>query len=246
MPRPFSLALRLACLGLSLSAVAAPAHAGLIYDVSAAGSSDFVPDGNDGTPNRPYGSHLGNEITFAGTDRYLTSAEVVLSRFGPVSIDHYTIDLYKADGSIDPSSGLARPGTLIGSYTTSASNAFIPGTGAFVVDWTFAPILVPDTVIAVFSSDYDLSAPGNLVGPFAAVMPPVTGSALNTIWYGDGSPSSWTADPNWAVNDGAVTNYLDMRFTAQSSVPEPASFLMVGLGLGLIGAIRHRRPEKRA
>ena len=241
MHRPRLIALS----ALLLAALANPAGAGLVYDVSAAGSNDFVPDGEDGTPNRPYGSHLGNEITFAGTDRYLTHAQVVLSRFGPVELANYTIDLYKPDGSIDPTSGLARPGTLIGSYTTTANNAFVPGTGAFVVDWDFAPLLVPNTVIAVFSSNYDTIAPGSLVGPFAAVMPPVTGTALDTIWYGDGSPSRWTANSTWAIDDGGVTNDLDMRFTAQASVPEPGSLVGVGVGLASISAVRWARRRPR-
>ena len=238
MPRwnPFSS--RSALAALFLAALANPAGAGLIYDVSAAGSFDFVPTTDDGTPNRPFGSQLGNEITFAGSDRYLTHAEVVLSRIGPVDVNNYTIDLYKPDGSVDSSSGLARPGSLIASYTTSASNAFVPGTAAFVVDWNFAPTLVPDTIIAVVSSNYSTIDPGSLVGPFAAVMPPVTGTALDTIWYGDGSPSSWTANSTWAIDDGAVTNYLDMRFDAQAGVPEPGSLLLVGLGLASIPAAR--------
>jgi hypothetical protein len=217
----------------------------IVYDVSAANSFDFVPFEDDGTPNRPAGSHLGNEITFAGTGRYLTHAEAVLSRIGPVETDNYTIDLYKPDGSIDPSSGLKRPGTLIASYTVSASNAFVPGTGAFVVDWSFAPVLVPDTIIAVVSSTYSTTTPGQLMGPFAAVMPPVTGSALNTIWYGDGNPSNWTADASWAINDGGATNYMDMRFTAVSSVPEPHTLVLIGSLAILGGAARWVRRRSR-
>lgn len=161
-----------------------------------------------------------------------------------MAVANYTMDLYAPDGSIDPSSGLSRPGRLLGSFTTSASNAFVPGTGAFVVDWDFAPTLVPDTIIAVISSDYDIIAPGSLVGAFAAVMPPVAGSALNTIWYGDGTPSNWTANSFWAINDGAVTNFMDMRFSGQRSVPEPASLAMVGIGAIGVGLVRYRRRFK--
>ena len=221
-------------------ALAPSARADLVYDVSAAGSSDFIPMEEDGTPNRPYGSHLGNEITFDGTARYLTHAQAVLSRSGPVDVANYTIDLYQVDGTVDPSSGLTRPGTLLGSYTTAASNGFIPGTAAFVVDWDFAPILVPDTIIAVLSSNYDALAPGSLVGAYAALTPPVTGSALNTIWYGDGSPGSWTANSTWAIDDGGATNYMDMRFTAVRSVPEPGGVMSLAIGAVLAGGLRRR------
>jgi hypothetical protein len=234
-----------ACLAAAIglwAALGSSATADLIYDVSAAGSFDFIPFEDDGTPDRPKGSHLGNEITFAGTARYLTHAEAVLSRIGPVETDHYTIDLYKPDGAIDPASGLQRPGTLIASYTTSASNAFIPGTGAFVVDWSFAPIHVPDTIIAVISSTYSTTTPGQLMGPFAAIMPPLTGTALNTLWYGDGNPSNWTANSVWAINDGGVTNYMDMRFSALKAVPEPRSLALANIGLAIVaGASRLRR-----
>lgn len=196
MFRPTDLRFRFAATFFAAVVWCLPARAGTNYDVSAAGSFDFVPFEDDGTPNRPFGSHIGNQITFAGTERYLTHGEAVLSRIGPIETDTYTLDLYKPDGSTDPSSGLKRPGTLLGSYSVSASNAFIPGSGAFVVDWNFAPLLVPDTVIAIVSSSYSTTTPGQLAGLYAANMPPVIGSALNTIWYGDGTPSKWTADPN--------------------------------------------------
>ncbi len=223
--------MKTATFALALTLCASAGWADVIYDCNAAGSGDFVPFENDGTPNRPLGSEMGNEITFAGTSRYLYHAEVVLSSIGPTQISNFTISFYKPDGSIDPSSGLNRPGTLLGSYTTAASNAFIPGTGAFVVDWNFSPLQVPDTVIAIVSSSYSTTTLGQLMGPFAAVNPPEVGSALNTLWYGDGKAGDWTANPNWAINDGGATNYLDMRFSAMPSVPEPSS-----LGLAAIGA----------
>jgi hypothetical protein len=237
--------LRLATAATLLVLFTSQARGGLIYDVSASGSSDFVPFENDGTPNRPLGDHLGNEVTFAGSARYLTKVEAVLSRIGPVETDTYTLDLYKPDGTIDPSSGLSRPGTLIGEFTTTASNAFIPHTGAFVVDWKLPPTLVPDTVIAVISSSYSTTTPGQYMGPFAAVMPPLTGTALNTMWYGDGSPNHWTADPNWAINDGGVTNYMDMRFWASATpTPEPGGLALAAFGA--LTAIAGRWVRRRA
>ena len=56
------------------------------------------------------------------------------------------------------------------------------------MDWYFNPIVVPDTLTAVISSTYSTTTPGQFMGPFAAVYPPLTGSALNTVWYGDGTP----------------------------------------------------------
>jgi hypothetical protein len=80
------------------------------------------------------------------------------------------------------------------------------------------------------------------MGPFAAITPPLTGSAINTIWYGNGSAGGWQADPNWAINDGGVTNYFDMNFDAQA-VPEPATFGL--LAFGAFGRFARRRMLRR-
>jgi hypothetical protein len=223
------------------------ARADSIYNVTGAGSDDFVPFENDGTPNRPFGDRMGNEITFAGTARYLTHVQVVFASIGPSEIDTYTLDLYKNDGPIDLTSGLHEPGTLIAEFTTQASNIPLPGNGAYGVDWNFSPTLVPDSLTAIVSSSYSTTTPGQLMGPIAAVTPPLTGSALNTMWYGDGTPGNWTADSNWAINDGGVTNYIDMRFDASESVPEPGSLALMSIATigGLAVALYRRKARGR-
>ena len=222
----------IAILTLTVSRPGGALKADTIYNVTAQDSDDFVPFENDGTPNRPNGSLMGNEITFGGTARYLDHVQVVFASIGPKEIDTYTLDLFKNDGAIDPNSGLPQPGTLIAQLTTQASNVPLPGNGGYGVDWNFNPILVPDTLTAIVSSSYSTTTPRQFMGPFAAVHPPLTGSALNTIWYGDGTPGDWTANNTWAINDGAATNYLDMRFDALQSVPEPSSLCLLALGTG--------------
>lgn len=240
-----SLALVLAVMSWASRGVA---KADQIYNVTGLNSDDFVPFENDGTPNRPDGDHLGNQITFAGTARYLDHVQVVFASIGPAEVDTYTLDLYKNDGAIDPNSGLREPGTLIAELTTRASNVPLPGNGAYGVDWSFQPILVPDTLTVVVSSSYSTTTPGQLMGPFVAVTPPLTGSALNTIWYGDGTPNDWTANSTWAINDGGTTNNFDMRFDALQSVPEPPALrlMTLGAGGGLILAVRRRRGRGRS
>ena len=215
----------------AFSSAGGEATADTIYNVTALDSDDFIPFENDGTPNRPAGLGLGNEITLGGTARYLDHVQVVFGSIGPAEYDTYTLDLFKNDGPIDPSSGLHQPGTLIGEFQTQAWNVPLPGNGAYGVDWYFNPILVPDTLTAVVSSTYSTTTPGQYMGPFAAVYPPLTGSALNTTWYGDGTPGNWTANSSWAINDGGATNYFDMRFDALQSVPEPASFWLMLLAM---------------
>jgi hypothetical protein len=246
-PHPRRAAIRAVALalGLLLSARAAVADT-MIYNDTAAGSSDFVPFEDDGTPNRPLGDHLGNEITFDGTARYLDHVEVVFASIGPKEVDTYTLDLYRNNGAVDPSSGLNRPGTLIAEFTTQASNIPLPGNGAYGVDWSFSPTLVPDSLTAVVSSSYSTTTPGQLMGPFVCITPPLTGGALNTIWYGDGNPSNWTANGTWALDDGGVTNDFDMRFYATDAVPEPSALglIAMGAGGGLILAARRRRAPR--
>ena len=152
------------------------------------------------------------------------------------------MDLYKNDGPIDPSSGLAQPGTLIAEFTTQASNIPLPGNGGYGVDWNFSPTLVPDSLTAIVSSSYSTTTPGQFMGPFVAVTQPLTGSALNTMWYGDGTPGNWTANSTWAIDDGGVTNFIDMRFDALQSVPEPGSLALMSIGsLGASLVILARR-----
>jgi hypothetical protein len=222
----------IAVFALTVSGLGGALEADTIYNVTAQDSDDFVPFENDGTPNRPNGPEMGNEITFGGTARYLDHVQVVFASIGPKEIDTYTLNLYKNDGAIDPNSGLPQPGTLIAQFTTQASNIPLPGNGGYGVDWNFNPILVPDALTAIVNSSYSTTTPGQFMGPFAAAHPPLTGSAVNTIWYGDGTPGNWTANNTWAIDDGAATNLLDMRFDAVQSVPEPSSLCLLALGTG--------------
>ena len=111
-PKPRRSAIRHAGAAMGLLLLLAPVWGTasadtIIYNDTAAGSNDFVPFENDGTPNRPVGDHLGNQITFAAGPRYLDHVQVVFASIGPKELDTYTLDLYKNDGPIDPSSGLA-------------------------------------------------------------------------------------------------------------------------------------------
>ena len=110
---------------------------------------------------------------------------------------------------------------MIAEYTTQASNIPLPGNGGYGVDWYFQPILVPDTLTAVVSSSYSTTTPGQFMGPFVAVTPPLTGSALNTIWYGDGTPGNWTANNTWAINDGGDHQLLRHAVRRGVIGPEP-------------------------
>lgn len=162
----------LVALALTIFTCHTATRADTIYNVTGLNSSDFIPFENDGTPDRPPGDHLGNQITFGGTDRELYHVQAVFASIGPKEIDTYTLDLYRNDGPINPGSGLAMPGTLIGEFKTNASNQPLPGNGGYGVDWYFSAIHVPESLTAVISSSSSTTTPGQYMEPFAAVYPP--------------------------------------------------------------------------
>ena len=227
----------------ALAMISAPrADCQNIYLETGLNSFDYIPFEDDGTPNRPKGDHLGNTITFGGTARLLNHVQAVFGSFGPKQLNTYTLSLYRNDGAPDPNgSGLLQPGTQIATFQTIASNQPLPGNGGYGVDWFFAPIFVPDTLTVVLSSDYSTTTPNQFMGPFASVVSPLVGSAVNTAWYGDGTPGKWVADSNWAIADGGVTNYFDVRFDA---VPEPSAFGFA-LGAGVPGLFLLRRLRRK-
>ena len=191
-----------------------------IYKVTAAGANDFVPFADDGTPNRPHGDTLGNTVTFAGTARYLTHVQVVFGSHGPKERSTYTLTLYRNDGPKDPATGLGQPGTKLASFQTTALNQPLPGSGAYGVDWTFPAVRVPDTLTVTVASTYGHALPGQVMGPFTVVTPPITGTVLDTVWYGDGTPGHWVSDAHWAIKDGAKKNSFDMTFDAVAAPPK--------------------------
>ena len=50
---------------------------------------------------------------------------------------------------------------------------------------------------------------------------------------GAGGAGNWQANNTWAINDGGVTNFFDMRFEA---VPEPSSIHLALISAGLLVA----------
>jgi hypothetical protein len=194
------------------------------------GLFNYVPFEDDGTPNRPLGNHLGETITFGGTARSLGTVELAAANVtgGPLT---YTLDIYAG----------ANPNT--GALLGSASAVVSPTVLAMPI-FSFNGLLLPDTVTFVVSSNHPGS--GFLeTGPASSNIAPTIGSGPNSLWYGFG-PGTFTANSTWAIDDGAVTNFLVVQFDTTSVVPEPATLSL--FGIGLLGSIAtcmrrgHREP----
>ena len=194
------------------------ARADVVYRADAP-ENNYVPFGEDGTPNRPVpGDQLGNTITLDGTNRSLDRITVQVALNNSVNnpapaTDTWTLDLYLNDGAPDPS-GLLQPGTLIASASTLV--VMPPFSQPAVFNYTGSGVVVPDSFTVVISSTHPTNTwlgPEGVAGPFSSMAPPNVGSGPNTMWYTDAS-AGWATNDTWAIADGATTNYFQMTVEA--------------------------------
>ena len=196
--------------------------------------ANYVPFGNDGTPGHPNpGAYIGNQITLAGSDRYVTDVSVMLGTNSSIpATDLYTCQLYSNDGL-----GGA-PGTLLGSSTVSVTTAG----GVWSTSFPFADVLVPDTFTFVLSSDHPIGTEVGALNTNTAT--PLTGSAVDTVWYS--TASGWVSNNTWALDDGAATNLFIATVAAETPVPEPMTMASMFMALGGLGAWVRRRARQEA
>ena len=196
------------------------ARADVVY-LAATLENNYVPFGEDGTPNRPVpGDQLGNTITLDGTARNLTRITMNIalnnSAGAPAPADDtWTADIYLNDGPPDPS-GLLQPSTLIG--TTNIEVIMPPDSVTVVFDFTGQGVVLPDSFTVVVHSSHPTDqffGSQGVAGPFSNAAPPTIGSGSNTMWYTD-TNNVWITNATWAIDDGATTNFFTMQIEADN------------------------------
>jgi hypothetical protein len=243
---------------LAVLLLAAPiGRASVIYDAHDDNSvGELVPNGEDGTPNRPTGSRMGNTVVFGGTARGL---DTVTLRYGTYHFDNQpsadqtiTLSLYKPDGPADltgPGLNGNQPGTLIGSrsITTSLFNA--PDSGSDLLTFDFGGLVVPDSLVAIVSSTLISNANTQTGFIASSDFTPLVGSNPHgdRLWFGEG-PGTFSSDDTWAQADSGgdptTSNNMVIVFDAHD-VPEPATAsLLVACGTLLLRGRRRTRVDR--
>jgi probable HAF family extracellular repeat protein len=150
-------------------------------------------------------------------------------------------------------------GGLPSTELTHASHAFLYDHGA-LTDLGVLDLTAPDDSIAL-----DINNHGQIVGRAAVTLDPDHYGYHGFLWTGSGlvdlntlidPASGWVITDATGINDasqiaatacyGGVTgDCRAVRLDLVSAVPEPGSWAMLGLGLGVVGVLKRRRRAGR-
>jgi hypothetical protein len=168
----------------------------------------------------------GNEITLAGTDRYITGFDLILSSVsstGPTILSSLTLKFYQNDG-VDAYDNPGAPGDVIPSLTTTLTNLSVEG--ITTVHFAFAPTLMPD--------DFTWVAVADSSNAGLATCSKTVGTCPDYYWDFYNAADQWYAlyfDGDPPATFGAVVY----------AVPEPMTISLLAVGGGLLVLKRNRR-----
>lgn len=206
-----------------LALLAAPlVPAAVIYNNSAndIGQSIFWSSGWD---------ELGDEITLAGTDRNVTSAELQLFNLGGAGTFDATLRFYNLGSPV---------GSGLGEFTLTSLAApdFTLTGGVFNLLFSLGGVTLPDDVIftlAVFNQSSGVDLGLNLFDP------PLLGSS-------DSGFAIRRQGSSFSLESGADLNYyLLLDADSGAGVPEPSSFWLAVGGVALLAGAVRRGNSKR-
>jgi hypothetical protein len=157
---------------------------------------------------------VGNQITFAGTSRFLTQASFEMFNASPNldTLSAATLSLYNVSGSV--------LGSLIGSFTLAPANyvASQIATLTFNLPW----VVVPNEIVWAISFSDSSNLGLNIYTPAT-----VGTNLANTIWRDTGSGLS-------ALTVPANSEEYNAQFLAVAETPEPSTWVLLGAGLATL------------
>lgn len=211
----------LAILALSIAAVGAQAQT-IVYDNTTNILGNLWGQVAGGATSGPEG---GDEITLAGTDRDVTSIDIMIHVLGANAGTADTqVRFYANDGAGDIPSTMLWDSGLLAAMPHAA--------GLSMMTFAVPSVTVPDTFTWTIEFTNRAGSIADAMGP-RMYDPPTVGSSDNDFWIHN-------ADTTWSNVWFGGTPVANFGSTV-TAVPEPASMMAIGVGLAALLARRRRK-----
>lgn len=218
------------------------ADGAIVYDTFAA-SDHILSIWPSATPDRPFGSWLGNTVSLDGSARFLTEIKLRLATtLEKIEAQTISLMLYDLEGPEDPGkSGLPQPSQAFATAQTVVEFE----KGIATATFAFESIFVPGTF--TFAAHFETTEVSEKyqLGFVTSDNGPGIGQANETLWYGEPGEVGWATNSEWAILDGAKTNFLAATISAETQpgivVPEPGTGLLLALSASALMLLRRPR-----